>query len=259
MKIFVASFNRASDGAISKLVDKLKKEDMHTHDIKGANYVLAVGDRTETFDFILEQYRKNKKIIHLWAGEISQGTHDELYRHAMTLMSDIQLCTNDTAKNRVIALCKAVDKKPNAHVVGNVMMDNLEVDESLVPDEPYDLILYNPATKLTKRQIKEEIKYIDAIKRKNFVWIEPNGDIGSELLEKYITTKTLPRPQFLGLLKNCTSFITNSSCMYYEAPFFLKPHQIHSIGERNTFRESKHSNMRIPNASDNIIKIIKEL
>ena len=106
MKIFVASFNRASDGAISLLVKKMKKEKMWTDNYKTADYILAVGDRKETFDFVLERFKENKKIIHLWAGEISQGTHDEFYRHSITMMSCMQLCTNPEAKNRVLQLCR---------------------------------------------------------------------------------------------------------------------------------------------------------
>ena len=60
VKIFVASFNRASDGAISKLIEKMKKENLWTNDYGKADYILAVGDRRETFDFVLERYRENK-------------------------------------------------------------------------------------------------------------------------------------------------------------------------------------------------------
>ena len=67
MKYFVASFNRASDGAISKLVTRMRKDDIYTSNVNEADYVLAVGDRSETYDFVLKQFRENKPIIHLWA------------------------------------------------------------------------------------------------------------------------------------------------------------------------------------------------
>jgi len=237
----------------------MKKEKMWTNNYKTADYILAVGDRKETFDFVLERFRENKKIIHLWAGEISQGTHDEIYRHTITLMSCIQLCTNQNAVYRVISLCDSVNKIPNVYIVGNIMLDNLEIDETNIPKEPYDLILYNPPTNLTKKEICDEILYIRKMLFRKYIWIEPNGDYGSELIQPNVTHSTLPRKIFLGFLKNCCRFITNSSCMYYEAPFLIDKKQIIPIGIRNQNRESKYSNMNIKNASDNVIKIFRKL
>ena len=258
-KIFVASFNRASDGAISLLLKKMEGNDLLTDDYKKADFVLAVGDRKETFDFVLKMFQENKKIIHLWAGEISQGTHDEVYRHAMTLMSEIQLCTNHQAEERVINLCNAVGKKPKTYVIGNIMLDNLIIDKTKILKKPYDLVLYNPPTKSSKKEVLKEIKQIKKLLTKKYIWIEPNGDPRSKLIKPYVTHPNMSRPKFLGLMSKCYRFITNSSCMYYEAPFLLKEKQIIAIGRRNINRESKHSNMKIRNASDNAIKILREL
>ncbi len=255
MKVFIASFHRASDGAISKLREILDTTD----DYKEADYILAVGDRKETFDFVLERFRENKKIIHLWAGEISQGTHDEIYRHAMTLMSVLQLCTNNEAKSRVEAICNAIDKKPNAIVVGNIMLDNLEIDESAVPGNDYDLILYNPPTNLSPDGVENEIQQILKMIKGPMIWIEPNGDPMSDLITPYVTIKNLPRPVFLGLLKNCKRFISNSSCLYYEAPFLLKEDQIIQIGVRNEERESKVAEMGIKNANQNVKEAVEKV
>lgn len=258
MKIFVASFNRASDGAISKLIERLNEEDMLTHTVNQADYILAVGDRIETFDFVLSEWRKGKSIIHLWAGEISQGTEDEVYRHAMTIMSELQLCTNPQAKDTVDKLCNSIGKKSNSHVIGNVMLDNMEINEAQVPSYKYNLILYNPPTLLSRDEIEKEIEEVlvesGSTKR---IWIEPNGDKHSDLLYDCVTHNNLSRPIFLGLMKNCNKFITNSSCAYYEAPYLMDKKDIILIGERNKDRNSK-KDMDIHNASDNIIRILKE-
>jgi len=263
MKFYLSSFNRATDGALSKLISKLKDKDMYTKNYKDADYIVAIADRTETFDFIVEQFKENRKIIHLWAGEKSSwATHDDVWRHSMTLMSMMQLCTNWSAKVRVERLCKSVGKTSNVHIIGNIFYDNLEFDDSKVPNEPYDLILYNPPTRFTKKEVLEELKTIKDIldkSNKKYVWIEPNGDMFSGLVSKYVTHFTFPRPQFLSLMKNCDKFITNSSCQYFEGSLLLKPKQIISIGKRNITRESKYSDMKIKNASDNIIKLFEEL
>lgn len=258
MKIFVASFNRASDGAISKLVERMKEEDMYTHTCYDADYIMAVGDRTETFDFVLREFRAGKPIIHLWSGEISQGTEDEVYRHAMTIMSKLQLCTNIQAEHCVRNLCKAIGKESNAHVIGNVMLDNMVVDEFDIPEKPYNLVLYNPPTLYTEKEVGDEVSYVDDISSGiDRIWVEPNGDKFSYLILDFVTHKSMPRAKFLGLIKNCEEFITNSSCAYYEAPFLMCEDDIIMVGERNRDRNSKVG-MDIPNATENIISILRK-
>jgi len=260
MKIFVASFNRASNGAISKLVRVMSEEKIYTKTPISADYIMIVGDRVESFDFALNCFRSNIPIIHLWAGEKSSwATHDDVYRHAITMMSTMQLCTNDDAQKTVRDLLKSVGKKSNAHIVGNLMFDNLEIDESIVPNYPYDVVLYNPKTVGTEKDVLDDIMDIRIILKDHYFWIEPNGDKYSELLSDFITDKTFPRPQFLGLLKHCDRFITNSSCQYYEAPFVMKDGDIIQIGDRNKTRSSSKSNMKIPDATDNIIKLLRSL
>lgn len=262
MKVFIASFNRASDGALETLRKKMESECMASDDYVTADWILAVGDRSETFDFVIERFRENRPIAHLWAGEVSQGTHDEVYRHAMTLISKVQFCTNERAKERVELLCHSVDKQPDAHVVGNVMLDDLSADESLVPSEPYNLILYNPPTSESVEDIERELTEIKGIIRndkKRYIWIAPNGDPGSDLIFPHVNTDNLPRKQFLGLLKNCHLYITNSSSQYYEAPFLMNKDQIVSIGQRNTSRESGRTDMTLRGAAEKIISLFKSM
>lgn len=258
MKVFIVSFSRSSNGAISTLTERLKKNDLFTNSLEEANYILAVGDRKETFDFVLEQWRAGKRIIHLWAGEVSQGTNDEVYRHAMTLMSEVQLCTNNEAKKRVKALCKAVDKTPNPVVVGNVMLDNMEIDETGLPEGEFNLILYNPCAEHIEEDLKEIYHFLET-QQIGYVWLRANDDKGSDIVNRYANSTSQSRPKFLALLKHCKHFITNSSSMYYEAPFFMTPEQIIPIGLRNSKRESGKSNMKIKNASSNVIKTLRKM
>ena len=249
-KIFVASFNRASDGAIELIVKKLEEEIMFSGCVDECDYILACGDRKELFDFCLYWWRKGKKIIHLWAGEVSQGTHDEVYRWAITHMSMMALCTTPEAKQRVIDFYDTVGSNGCTRIVGNVMLDNM-------PNLEYDVVLYNPVIKID--QIDSDVKDICLLLKGLAFWFPPNGDVGSSKVDHYVNMPNLPRAQYLAILKHCRRFITNSSSAYYEAQFLLYQEQIVIIGERNKERSSKYENMAIPNASDNIIKILKEL
>ncbi len=258
-KIFVASFNRASNGAVSKLCAALRSNNMEAHVVHDKwDYILACGDRKETFEFCLKHYGKIP-IIHLWAGEISQGTHDEIYRWAITQMSVMQLCTNEDAAYRVKLFFKKVFGRPatNVHVVGNVMLDNM-------PSLEYDVVLYNPPTHgslvaSVNEIIERECDKIGTMLDKTYFWIPPNGDAGSSDIDRFVNTPGLSRPQFLALVKNCRKFISNSSCIDYEAKHIIKPEQIIRIGERNKERSSKVEDMGIKNATRNIMQLLKEL
>jgi len=254
MKVFVASFNRASNGALSKLIRRLKEEQLWTDNYHEADYILAPGDRIETLHFVIDRYSEGKRIIHLWAGEISQGTHDELWRQFITEMSSIQLCTNEEAKQNL-------PDQRNAYVIGNIMFDNMEHGTNKIPLEPYDVILYNPPTLLSREDIKQEINNITKkLDGTLYYWIEPNWDYKSDLIQPYVNTKTMQHGDFLDLLRHCRRFITNSSCMYYEAPFLRPgPQDIIPVGIRNYDRGSKHAKMDMPDATEKVISLLKKL
>jgi UDP-N-acetylglucosamine 2-epimerase len=253
MKFFLASFNRASDGALSKLIRRMKEEHLWTYNYHTADYIIAPGDRIETLHFIIDRYNENKPIIHLWAGEQSQGTHDETWRRFITEMSMMQLCTNNEAKQNLPC-------QDNAYVIGNLMLDNLVVDESLVPGCVYDVVLYNPPTVLTPEKIQREIRWIQKRVQPGFFWIRPNGDYQSCLLDGIWNTPTLSHPRFLGLVNRCNRFYTNSSCMYYEIPFLAPgPKKVVPVGVRNRCRQSRYSDMTIGDATEKVITLLKAL
>ena len=250
LKFFIASFNRASDGALSKLL-----RIFGTDEPESADYIILPGDRKETFEFALEWYGI-KPLIHLWAGEVSQGTHDEIYRWAITNMSMMQLCTTPQAEKRVIEFFNVVGREANVHVVGNVMLDN-------IPILGYDVVLYNPPTLLSKDRIQREIEMIYEILRaggmETYFWHPPNGDNGSELIEPHVNARNLSRNHFLNLVRHCNRFISNSSCIDYEIRHIIEDDRIVRIGGRNESRSSIEEDMTIPNATENILKVLNGL
>lgn len=251
--ISVISDHRASDGAIAAIVEELKKEFYvwKQNDTHWGDYALAVGDRTETFDLALDAFRKGVPIIHLWAGEKScWTTEDDVYRTAISLMSDVQLCVNKTAKDTNDIILMKCGKKPNSHIVGNPYLDDMTTDDRIVPDEPYDLVLWNPI----RGHYHKDKAFIENTVIPNHIWIEGNHDISTYC---YWNTPSRPRPIYLGLLKNCQRFITNSSSAYTEAVFFNK--EIVWVGDRNRERESKYADMMITGCREKVLEIFKGL
>jgi len=233
---------------------------------------LAIGDRVEMAAGACAAFHTNIPIAHYGAGITNYpiSTWDDINRHCITLWSDIVMCEDKHSAYITMHLWYIVNKivslrYDNIYIVGHSHLDDIEVDESLVPKisqgcydipKPYDLVLYNPTT-----MYKEEFgEIIEDLEYDSTIWIGSNPDpSGSTYNPKdYFKNyyENLPRSEFLGLLKSCKRFISNSSCVYYEAPLFLKPEQIIIIGDRNKNRSTKFDGK--PGASDKIVEILKE-
>jgi UDP-N-acetylglucosamine 2-epimerase len=150
------------------------------------------------------------------------------------------------------------DKIFNIYIVGSTHLEGLEIDESLVPNEEYDLVLINPTTLQKDNYWEYEVKRMQVI-------IGSNPDIPfdkewfshDKKRTNFVKYDNLPRPQFLGLLKNCKRFITNSSTAVYEAPYFLKKEQIIQVGDRNKNRTQFEYEKQDKLASEKIVETLK--
>ncbi len=218
--------------------------------------VFVTGDRVEMCAAAAAAFHSKVKIAHFYAGVVNDPitTFDDVDRHCITLWSDIQFCENADAAEIALSLKSDIlyanserTSIQDIHVVGISHLDDLEVDESKVPAEPYDLVLMNSPS-----LVDEVTKYEGG---PCIVHIGSNPDGIIRKLENARYYDNLPRPQFLGLLKNCQRFITNSSAAIYEAPHFLAPEQIVMVGDRNRNRPRGPFET---GASDKIVAILRE-
>lgn len=218
----------------------------------------ASGDRSEMFGAVMAAFYHHVPVAIYGSGITNTiATYDDINRHAMCLYADICLVEDFKSYSIVRRLHDTIGKTGVViETVGNLYLEGLDdVDESLVPDEPYDLVLVNPETlgDITVRSTTYYNKQIDI--GCNPDGLAPENITGNIQIAYY---KNLPRSQFLGLLKNCTKFITNSSSAYYEAPAFLKPEQIMMIGKRNKGRSTPTEWKQEYKTSDRIIDIIEK-
>lgn len=194
------------------LQDHLSKIDFVEY--KDAKIVLCTGDRVETHTLALKAFLDHKYIIHYYAGIVDKylSTYDAYLRHCITILSDEQWVENKKCAKVVRKLCKITNKKANIKIVGSNHLLNVILDYEKVPEEPYNLVLYNPCTKMKE------------------VFIGPNPD------QQY---GSLPQEQLLALVAECERFYTNSSCGVYEAPFLIGKDKIVWLGKRNKGRKYK--------------------
>ena len=251
--------------------------------------MLSCGDRIEMAGASCSAFHNNIKIAHLGAGIIDYSfvLFDDINRWCISLYADIAFCEDHASAIRLLKFWEDIGRNSvkeiqNVHIVGNFYEIN-EIDESLVPRyrycdkceimrdcsepngigciEPYDLVLINAVTTKENKSTGRIESHFDSglfgkdMDMSNTIWIGANPDFSIKSVP-CTYYDNLPRPQFLGLLKQCKRFFTNSSCSYYEAPYFLKPEQIIQVGLRNKGR-STPKDLEI-GASDKIVKILKE-
>jgi len=230
------------------------------------NLAFCSFDRTEMLGAALAFFMNNVPIAQIHAGDQSlEGTHDDIIRQQITLCSTVQFCNGMNSYWRVKYLLMPLDRSSkNCYEVGSIQFDDMEIEYSAVPDEPFDLVLYNAPTRKPDL-IPRELDEIESMLDKLTLWVEPNEDIGRRLILERMKTleeegrvkmiQTLPRAQFFGLLETSKRFISNSSSLFLEAPYFLKPEQLIHIGVRNRGRERVFR----PGGSVRIIEALEEL
>lgn len=300
--ILMSNSCRSDQALIKPISDRLEQEDWcvaHYLTLRPGNYLesykicenylnkysnydlcIVIGDRIEQLALCQCAFFHNIPIAVYGSGITNTiATFDDINRHSIALMADVCLCEDQNSAKLTKLLKEVIQKITNdsgyylkdlerhdIHVVGNLYLDTIDnIDESLVPSEPYDLILINPETLLQDKQENIHVFYkawefID----KDTIWIGGNPDcsmnIDTKNYQPNFTTyyENVPRSQFLGLLRNCERFITNSSSAYYEAPYFLKPEQIIQVGERNKNRSTPREWNQDYKTSERIVEIIKK-
>jgi len=226
--------------------------------------VLIPCDRKEQVPVALVCLSKNVPIAHFYSGSsIGGNIQDEIYGMIIALCSHIHLCHDEGAAE---ILRKIGIEDWRIKVVGSTAFDDVILDYSLVPDEPFDLVLINPDTVSKERTERDIEEALGRLWRRSVI-IGPNEDKNREIILKKIEEfirkgkvvcdfyESVSRGQFLALLKKCEHFITNSSSAFYEAPYFSTPCIL--IGERNKFR--KVPPKIVTGASDRIVEILASI
>ena len=274
MKVLIPIGCRSDEGLSKPIIKRLKEDpffEVHTKKmIRPGNFsvsyndiepfeiifkpdlVFITGDRIEMTAVACCAFHNNIPIAHYFAGvqNFPLTTLDDINRHVITLWSDIQFVESKICMLNVEMLLQSIKKPTNCHIVGITHLENLEINESLIPKEEYDLFLLNPEPNISPWAYKDRKRIIIGSNP------DPNP-IKWKIISTDIYYDNLPRAQFLGLLKNCERFITNSSAAYYEAPHFLREEQIIMVGARNKNRTPVLTNNKGTPASELILKHLK--
>lgn len=262
-----AAMTQTIGSCILKLADTL--EDMRP------DILLVLTDLGHTLAGAIAGAYMNIPVAHLHGGDVS-GTVDESVRHAITKLSHVHFSATKKSAERII---KMGEEKWRVHVVGAPGLDvilNEKLIETKEIAKKYSLDLSKPIVLMVQhsvttesddsaKQIRETLNAIVELKH-HTVLIYPNADAGGRRMIKAIkeyekyqfikTFKSLPRKDYLSLMKIASVMVGNSSSGIIEAPSFHLP--VVNIGTREAGRERAGNVIDVDYNKNEIIKTVEK-
>ena len=247
--------------------------------------VLLVGDRVEIFAAAAAAHLMEIPVAHVHGGDRALGHLDDTLRHVITKLSHIHFPATKASAQR---LARLGEDEWRIKMVGSPGLDGIQklaapwsqfarLNPSLEPRR-YAILLFHPASSDLVREAKVASDLFPEILGAGFdhvVILFPNNDPGSRgirfawaSLEKSLrrdsemckcatVVRDLPRPQFLGLLRDAAVLIGNSSAGIIEAASFGTP--VINIGDRQKGRERNANVIDVPANAAAIRRALKKV
>ncbi len=237
--------------------------------------VVVLGDRVEPLAATIAGAYMNIPIAHIHGGEFC-GNIDDSSRHAITKFAHIHFPATGKSAETIIRMG---EEKWRVHVVGAPGLD-VVLNENLLPVEtlakkldfdfsrPLILVVQHPVTSQIDEAAQQMRQTLEAVVElgHSAVIIYPNADAGGRRMidvireyEKYPfvrTFKSLPRKEYLSLLKAASVIVGNSSSGIIEAPSFGMPAV--NIGIRQAGRERGRNVLDAGHDKEAITEAIKK-
>lgn len=219
--------------------------------------VLLLGDRGEALAAAISAAHLNIPIAHVHGGDQGDdGAHiDDQIRHSITKFSHIHLAATEQSGERI---SKMGEEQWRIFTVGAPGLDEIYSAElfsrsdlnekyGLNFDEPLILMVQHPVLTQTNKagtQIRETLEALQELQYQT-VLIYPNSDAGGremiQVIKEYEGTpflhtfRSIPRKDYLSIMKFSDVMVGNSSSGTIEAPVFHLP--VVNVGIRESTRE----------------------
>jgi UDP-N-acetylglucosamine 2-epimerase (non-hydrolysing)/GDP/UDP-N,N'-diacetylbacillosamine 2-epimerase (hydrolysing) len=217
--------------------------------------ILVLGDRVEPLAATISGAYMNIPVAHISGGDVTRGGLDESARHAITKFAHIHFAATNRSAERII---KMGEDKWRVHVVGSLNLDVILNESSFSPEaltrrlaldlsQPLILVLQHPVSTQVDEASSQMRITMEAILKVGCptVVLYPNSDAGGrriiEVIKEYEkhpfirTSKSLPRREYLNLMRIASVMVGNSSSGIVEAPSLGLP--VVNIGIRQEGRE----------------------
>jgi GDP/UDP-N,N'-diacetylbacillosamine 2-epimerase (hydrolysing) len=219
------------------------------------DFILILGDRIEPLAAAIAGAYMNIPVAHIHGGDSPRGGLDEYARHAITKFCHIHFPATRLSAERII---KMGEDEWRVHAVGSPTLDTI-LNEPLVPfdelakklglgaERPLVLLVQHSVTTQVDQAPEQMRQTLEAVMETGYqtVVIYPNSDAGGRRMIEVIkefekepsirSFKSLPRQDYLSLMKSADVMVGNSSSGIIEAPSFCLP--VVNIGMRQEGRE----------------------
>lgn len=238
---------------------------------------LILGDRDEAFASALAASHMNIPNAHIHGGDKSKAGIDEYNRHAITKISNIHFTATKKSTLRV----KKMGENPKyVFHTGSPSIDeivNQSISNKKTLEKKYKvcfsgdeiILVFHPVTTETEKTQQDITNLLNSVSKfkREVIAIAPNSDAGGQIifnaLQKYSKDhyffqlyKSIPRKDYLGMLKYGGMLIGNSSSGIIEASYFNIP--VVNIGMRQDGRESGNNIIHTNNNTNSITNGIKK-
>tara|TARA_Y100001970_G_C14249259_1_gene870583 strand:+ start:2304 stop:3410 length:1107 start_codon:yes stop_codon:yes gene_type:complete len=240
-------------------------------------YLILLGDRYEILSIALCSFFLKIPIIHLYGGETTLGSMDNVSRDIISKISKVHLVSNKKYK---IKLKKMGIEDKKIHVIGSLAIDNIiesrkkrkYLDEKNHLKEKYFkkniLVTFHPATLENvgyNNQVKNLLRALSKFNNIGIIFTSTNFDPGGNQISKQIKkfikknknsfmVKSLGGEEYYYLMEKVDCVVGNSSSGIMEAPFLNTPTL--NIGNRQKGRLMSKS---IISTSYNYLPIMRQL
>jgi GDP/UDP-N,N'-diacetylbacillosamine 2-epimerase (hydrolysing) len=217
--------------------------------------IVVLGDRVEPLAAAISGAYMNIPIAHIHGGDTGKGGLDESARHAITKFAHIHFPATKKSAERIIDMG---EDRWRVHTVGSPALDTI-LHQPLLPPKtiakklgldlsrPSILVLQHPVTTQAEdaaEQMRQTLQAIVGFQYPTIV-IYPNSDAGGrrmiEVVKQYEdysfirTFKSLPRREYLSLMRVVSVMVGNSSSGIIDAPSLGLPAV--NVGIRQEGRE----------------------
>jgi GDP/UDP-N,N'-diacetylbacillosamine 2-epimerase (hydrolysing) len=239
--------------------------------------VFCLGDRFEMSAAVQAGIPFNVKFAHLHGGETTLGAIDNIYRHQITLASNLHFTASETFSKRIFEL---INNKKNVFTVGSLSLNEIEKFQPInrtefyekfkLPNKEFALITFHPETINTQMnqyfaiEMGKALSYVAS--RLFLVITMPNADTMGSIFRKEIAKLKVECPENVLCIENfgkenyfsamhyAKVLIGNTSSGIIEAASFGK--YVVNVGDRQKGRLQSDNIINAPFSQQEINKAV---
>ncbi len=243
----------------------------------GSEIVVVLGDRTEAFAAATAAALSGRVVGHIHGGDRAEGGYDDYMRHSITKMAHLHFAATEDSARRIARLGERRDR---IFVTGAPGLD--EIRPRLLPSAsqtkrrygfpPRGPLLLAVQHSVSTRpetaagEIAETLAALEALSLPTIL-VYPNSDPGGRAMIRVIRTyegrawlrtfKSLPRDEYLAVMKAATVMVGNSSSGIIEAASLALP--VVNIGRRQHGRERSGNTVDVPPRKGKIRRALERI